>query len=168
MAIQNKDAYITYKEFFSTDLFENIKEDIDYNQEGFIAYGFHPSVLAYNDFNTIDTYMSAHSMDYQIKFREVIAPRLEIDESNRSYYDTWGGRTYIFGDLGYEPTKYKPVDGESYTLSINSEALKELGGEYILSRAEISNSQELGINLMNDYDSEDSLYHIFVYRVGEM
>lgn len=49
---------ITYAEFFDTSLFEEIKKDIGYNGEKVVAFGFHPSVLIYNGFTTIDGYSS--------------------------------------------------------------------------------------------------------------
>lgn len=151
----------TFKEFFSEELFDGIKEDIAYNDEKVVAYGYHPSVLIYNGFCTLDVYQSVHSMEYQIKFREIIAPALDTYNYWENYYDTWGGRMYLYGELSFAPTNEKEVAPS--LLFINVEALKELGGKYILSRAPIANSDELGIRFVNDYDREDSLYHIYLY-----
>lgn len=155
---------ITYKDFFDEELFDEIKADIDYVQEGVAAYGFHPSVLMGNGFNTVDGYETVHSMEWQNQFREIIAPQLDISEDNRTYYDGWGGRMYLFGALDYSPTKTKPT--EAYPLYINTEAFKKYGGQYIFSRASISNAEELGLEFMKDYDSDESMYHIYVYRAN--
>lgn len=154
---------ISYKEFSSAHLFQEIKEDIKYNGEGVAAYGFYPSVLQLNNFNTIDSYFTVHSMEWQIQFREIIAPALEKYENYQNYYDTWGGRMYIFGPLSYEPTKEKNV--EPTNIYIDVEAYKKYGGKYILSRAEIANANNQGLYFINDYDSEDSMYHIYLYSV---
>lgn len=156
-------AVPTYQEFFSEELFEDIKQDISYSGEGVAAYGYHPAVLLFNNFNTIDGYFSVHSMKWQEEFREIIAPALDLYEIWRTYYDTWGGRMYLFGELTYEPT----IDKNTIPtpLYINAEAYKKYGGKYILSRAEISNADDIGLKFVNDYDRDDSMYHIYLYSV---
>ena len=64
--------------------------------------------------------------------------------------------------MGYGPTKDKTED--SYPLFIDTEAFKQYGGKYILSRAEISNAEDIGLTFLNDYDSEESMYHIWLYE----
>lgn len=157
------DSSICMKDFFSEDLFEEIKSDINYQDERVVAYGYHPSVLIYNGFNTLDGYVSVHSMEYQLKFREVIAPALDRYEDYAAYYDGWGGRMYLYGELSFEPTREKNVPPTP--LYIDAGALKGLDGKYILSRARISNAEEVGLTFVKDYDREDSLYHIFLYEV---
>lgn len=159
----SNDNRIDFKEFFSEELFQKIQEDIDYSNERVVAYGYHPSVLIYNGFNTLDGYESVHSMEYQLQFREIIAPALERYDNWKDYYDGWGGRMYLFGELSFDPTRNK--NEKPTPLYIDVEALKKYGGEYILSRAEIANSDELGITFMDDYDMEGSLYHIYLYQV---
>ena len=51
-------AALTYKEFYSQDLFELIKNDIEYNGEYSIAYGMHPAILEYNKIATLDGYFT--------------------------------------------------------------------------------------------------------------
>lgn len=155
-------GYISYDDFFANSLFQEIKEDISYAGEGVAAYGYHPSVLMNNCFNTLDGYESVHSMEWQNQFREIIAPALDRYGEARAYYDGWGGRMYLFGELGYGPTKDKTED--SYPLFIDTEAFKQYGGKYILSRAEISNAGDIGLTFLNDYDSEESIYHIWLYE----
>jgi len=119
--------------------------------------------LIYNGFNTLDGYESVYSIEYQLQFREIIAPALEQYDNWKDYYDGWGGRMYTYGDLPFTPTRKK--DGKRVPLYIDIEALKKYGGKYILSRSEFSNSDELGITLVNDYNMENSLYHIYLYKV---
>lgn len=161
----NKKNYtqVTFEEFFDSKLFEFIKNDIDYTDEAVVAYGYHPSVLMYNGFVTLDGYMSVHSMEYHNQFREIIKPELERNESYRQYYDTWGGRMYIFGEVGYTPTKVKDI--EPCDLYMDIEVFNKYNGKYILSKVEIRNADDLGIKLMNDYTFDSSIYHIYLYSV---
>ena len=162
--IRNIESYISYKEFFAEDLFEKIKKDISYSDEKVAAFGYHPSVLMYNGFNCIDGYNSSYPLSYMRRFRTLIAPELEINQEARRYYDSWGGRMYLYNsELSYEPTRNKytsPVN-----LNIDMEVFKnDFEGKYILSRAEISNSDTLGLELIKRYYDEKSIYTIYLYQ----
>jgi len=163
----NFDKFISYREFFAKDFFEKIKKDISYSDERVVAFGYHPSVLMYNGFNTIDGYNSVYPLSYMKQFRALIAPELEVNQLAREYYDSWGGRMYLYNsDLSFEPTRNKntlPIK-----LNIDMEVFRnDFDGKYILSRAEISNSDILGLDLVNRYYDEKSIYTIFLYKTAE-
>lgn len=155
---------LSYEEFYSSELFDEIKHDIHYNNEWCVSYGMHPAVIQYNNFHTLDGYNSFYPMEYKKRFREIIAPELDIDENHRTYYDDWGARAYIFSnEIGYDPDRYFP---ESATIRIDVNAFKELGGKYIISRVDISNANEAGIHFVGKYTDEMSPYIIYVYSVN--
>lgn len=159
------DNGITYREFFAQDFFNSIKSDIGYNGEKVAAVGYHPSVLMYNNFATVDGYMSFNTLKYVQSFRKIIAPELEENKAKKNYFDNWGGRMYLFNeDAPYEPTRKK--SNETITLRIDTNAFIELGGRYILSRAEIGNANDLGLDFVKSYTNDDSIYQIFVYKAG--
>ena len=118
----------------------------------------------YNGFNCIDGYNSAYPLSYMQKFRTLIAPELEVNEWAREYYDGWGGRMYLFNsELGYGPTRDK--DTLPVNLNIDMEVFRnDFDGVYILSRAEISNSDALGLDLVRRYYDEESIYTIYLYQ----
>jgi hypothetical protein len=160
----NFDGFISYKEFFAEKLFRNIKEDIAYDDERVVAFGYHPSVLMYNGFNCIDGYNNAYPLSYMRKFRTLIEPEFETNIKDRDYYDSWGGRMYLYNThVSFQPTRNKntfPVE-----LHIDMKIFKEeFNGKYILSRAEISNADELSLIFVNRYDDEDSIYTIYLYK----
>jgi hypothetical protein len=158
-------TFISYKEFFTKDLFEKIKKDINYSDEKVVAFGYHPSVLMYNGFNCIDGYNNAYPLSYMMRFRTLIAPELEINQKYRNYYDRWGGRMYLYNsELSYQPTRNKNTS--PVKLNIDMEVFKnDFNGKYILSRAEISNSDTLGLKLRNLYYDEKSIYTIYLYQI---
>ena len=162
--IRKIDPYISCKEFFAKDLFEKIKKDISYSDERVVAFGYHPSVLMYNGFNCIDGYNNAYPLSYMQKFRTLIAPELEINQKAREYYDSWGGRMYLYNsELDYEPTRDKNTS--PVKLNIDMQVFKnDFDGRYILSRAEISNSDTLGLELIKRYYDEKSIYTIYLYQ----
>jgi hypothetical protein len=161
------DDFISYKEFFAEDFFNEIKQDISYTNEKVVAFGYHPSVLMYNGFNCIDGYLSFYPLRHMQKFRTLIAPELEINEEARDYYDSWGGRMYLYNsELNCLPTRNKntlPVK-----LNIDMSVFRnEFNGKYIFSRAEILNASILGLDFKKKYDSDESIYTIYLYAVDK-
>ena len=61
--------------------------------------------------------------------------------------------------------KWNPVINQ---LELNTERLKEMNCKYIFSAAYLNNSEELGLTLLRDepFETEDSWYHIYVYKLN--
>lgn len=156
---------LSYGEFFGTDLFSEIKEDIDYKPEQEVcAYGFHPAALSYNGISTIDGYCGYYTQDYKESFRSVIEPVLEQNDKWKSYYDDWGCRAYLFPASGENIYDFG-ANSESVPqeININIESLKDIGCDYIFSRIEITNAKETGLFLVDEFAHENVPYKIFVY-----
>jgi len=65
--------------------------------------------------------------------------------------------------LSGEPTRDK--DTQPVKLNMDMEVFKkDFNGVYILSRAEISNNDALGLDLVKRYYDEKSIYTIYVYK----
>ncbi len=159
-------SYVTYHEFVDKDFWNRLKEKIRYNDEKVICVGFHPSVAITNDFKTMDGYLPVHPMSYHKQFRDIIAPSLDKYKSLQNYYDTWGGRMYVYTDNTKDSDdvdKSKTV--KEKVLLIDPEVFKRQGGKYILSRYVLANAEDLHLKMICDYDELHSLYHIFVYQV---
>lgn len=164
--LSGKEDHLSYGEFYSKELFDTIKEDIDYEGEWTAAYGMHPSVLQYNGIATLDGYFTLYPLSYKESFRDVIAPELAVDEVNRTYYDEWGGRAYLFStDVSYQPKR--TLEATEAELLINPKAFRDLGGELIISRVSILNAEQLGMTEVGTYKAESSPYTISVYRFTE-
>lgn len=156
---------MSYGEFYSTELFDKIKEGIDYNGEWSAAYGIHPAVLEYNGIATLDGYLGFYSLQYKEEFRKVIAPALERVEESRIYYDDWGARAYLYSGTQISVVSAtKSMQVADNDLYIDPQAFGELGGKYIFSRIELSNAGELGLTLIDTYTIEKSPYVIYLYE----
>lgn len=156
---------LTYKEFYSQELFNQIKDDISYDGEKAVAYGMHPAVLEYSGIFTLDGCLSYYPQQYKEKFRNIIAPSLERVESFRVYYDEWGARAYLFAGVDenvYQALRYLNISDRN--LYIDSNAFREMGGRYIFSRLELANADELGLSLRGTYTQEESPYTIYLYE----
>lgn len=172
LTTSGKENYITYKEFYSERQFDEIKQYINYNGENVAAYGYHPSVLMYNGFNCIDGYISVYPYKDMQKFRTLIAPTLDKNEEARQYYDSWGGRRYLYSIFDrknglpdiYSSTREKHI--EPIPLYINPNVFKsDYVGKYILSSYPISNADDMNLQLVKSFDSNDSIYIIYVYEM---
>lgn len=157
---------MSYGDFYSEELFEQIKKDIDYNGEWSIAFGMHPAVIEYNNIATLDGYLSTYSLEYKEQFRKLIAPELEMDEENADYFDMWGGRAYIFSDeVAFQPAR--SLERDEANININPEVFRDMGGKYIFSRVSMINMNELGFSERGIYTDESSPYTIYVYEINE-
>ena len=158
---------LSYKEFYSEELFEQAKEDLGYCGQWSAAYGFYPAVLEYNGISTVDGYLGFYSQYYKDEFRKVIAPALDRVEATRLYYDEWGARAYLYSgtDLSIVGTT-KDVPVTDQDIYIDLDAFKALGGRYIFSRIELSNEDEVGLVLVGTYTHEESPYTLYVYQTA--
>lgn len=158
---------LDYGQFYATALFEEIKEDIGYQGEWSAAYGFHPAVLEYNGIATLDGYLGFYAQRYKEAFRRIIAPALERVEATRVYYDDWGARAYLYSgtDLSIVNAT-KTVYATDYDLYIDGDAFRELGGEYIFSRLELNNTEQVGLKTLKSYTARDGSCTVWVYRAA--
>ena len=154
----------SYEEFYAEDLFARIREDIGYDGEWSIAYGMHPAILNYNGIATLDGYYSFYPAEYKMQFRKLIAPELEIDPDNRDYFDSWGGRAYVFSP-DCESKKYYSIAADEADMLIDPAVFKEMGGKYVFSAVKIRNAEELGLYETGVYGG-GSEYTIYVYSVS--
>ena len=156
---------LTYREFYSTELFEKAKEDIGYCGQWSVAYGFYPAILEYNDIATLDGYLGFYSQNYKEEFRKMIAPALDRVEESRLYFDEWGARAYLYSgtDLSIinSSRAYEVTDHDLY-LDVNQ--FKRLGGRYIFSRIDLGNAEEIGFTLIGTYTDDASPYTLYVYQ----
>ncbi|MBR1477134.1 MAG: hypothetical protein IJ608_04125 [Lachnospiraceae bacterium] len=153
----------SYNEFFSPELFEKIKREINYNGEWSVAFGFNPAVLEYNEIATIDGYLSYYPLSYKNIFRTLIAPELLINDEARVAFDSWGGRAYIFSrDIPYNSLHLS--DTQTVYMNIDPNVFSSMGGKYVFSRAKIENADNINLSEIGIYSIESSPYVIYVYE----
>lgn len=155
---------VNYNEFYSTDLFDDIKNDIGYAGEWSAAYGLHPAVLNYNGIATVDGYIGMYAQEYKEKWGRVIAPALEGSPSLKEYFDGWGARVCLYS--GSDENTYAPLrvmELNDTRLMVDMDELSSLDCRYIFSRIEFSNAGDLGLTLIGTYTHDNSPYTIYVY-----
>ncbi|SFU61012.1 DUF6044 family protein [Butyrivibrio sp. M55] len=162
----NKLDDLNYREFYSEELFSDVKKGIGYKEgEWSVAYGMHPAILEYNGIATLDGYLGFYPQSYKEEFRKVIAPALSKNPSSAAYFDEWGARCYLYS--GTDATivmatksMYGVTDNNIY---IDAGELKKLGCKYLFSRIDIANAREEGLTPIGEYSGYNSPYNIYVY-----
>lgn len=157
---------VNYKEFYSTDLFDEIKEEIDYDDEWSAAYGIHPAVLNYNGIATIDGYLGMYPQEYKETWQRLVASALAGSPSLKDYFDSWGARVTLYSgsdENTYAPSRVMTLSDSR--LMVDMDELKGLDCKYIFSRIEFSNADECNLKLKTSCDGYNSPYTIYVYEV---
>lgn len=158
---------VNYREFYSEDLFDQVKNGINYDGEWAAAYGLHPAILQYNGISTVDGYLGMYAEDYKQKWIKIEEPAFVNSPSLSSYFYGWGARVSLYS--GSDENTYAPLRNmelEDNRLVVNLDELKSLECKYIFSRIEFSNADEIGIECIGTYNNDNSPYTIYVYEIG--
>ena len=162
----------SYREFYSVDLFKEIDNYIARPKADYrvISIGLHPSISWYNGFYALDGYFTNYPLTHKKDFRKIIAPELMKSEQLRTYFDEWGARCYVYvNELVHGNWLYtKNKNGMVNKLDLNTNALLDLGGEYIFSAVEIKNYEENQLALLKVFESKASVWRIYLYKVKEI
>ncbi|MGN0413293.1 MAG: DUF6044 family protein [Lachnospiraceae bacterium] len=165
---------MSWKDYFAEDLMAEIRDAIqeetgmEQSEYRIASLGMCPAVPLEAGFYCIDGYSNNYSLEYKHQFREIIAKELDKCPDMRVYFDDWGSRCYLFTQ---ESQNYyylkKDADFQYQNLELDTGKMKQLGCDYLFSAAEIvpENAERLGISLQGVYDTEDSYYRIWVYKI---
>jgi hypothetical protein len=158
---------ITYRQFYSTNLFEKIRDFIGLPQEDYhvVSIGIYPSIAQYNGFYTLDGYQSMYPLAYKQKFRTIIAPELKKSQALKAYFDDWGSRCYIYTSELPSFTMTKNLGRSIRHLDLDTKALRDLGGNYIFSAVEILNFKENHLKFLGLFADKSSVWKIYLYQV---
>lgn len=168
MAGEEDSAYWSYHEFYDHELFAEIEEYIGLDQSEYRVgcVGLVPAVAQVNGFYTIDGYCTNYPLEYKYQFREVIEKEIEESAYLKSYYDDWGSRCYLFSsELEGKMQTGKEEHIVLQQFDIDTEALKNLGCDYIFSAVKIQNASELGITLCDVFTTDTSRVEIYLYEL---
>jgi len=161
---------MSYKEFFSEELFKTIDKYIGIEKQSYKigCIGFHPSIAQYNGFITLDAYMNNYPLEYKIKFRKIIAGELEKNTINKNYFDDWGNRCYFFihNLTKNNVNNIKTSALRETELDYDIKAFKEMGGEYFFSTVKITNADKIHLKYLNTFEKPDLPWRIHLYQVN--
>ena len=165
---------LSFRDYYALGVMEQVEEYL-FETTGqspaeyrVVSLGIDPAAALYQGFYCLDGYSNNYSLEYKHAFRKILEPELERSDYLRAYFDNWGNRCYLFSSEcpGYYTIEKNGFSFQDYRL--NTEALAELGGDYLLSAAYIKNAEEQGLALLREepFETEDSYYRIFVYQIA--
>jgi len=162
-------GYISWESYYAEELMQKIENAIGRDMTSYrVAHlGMSPAPALMHGFYTVDGYSNNYPLEYKHLFRQVIARELEKNEQTRLYFDQWGNRCYLFN--GATGTAW--MLGKEHTivyekLEFDMDALRGLGCEYLFSCGEILNAEELGMEFMGCYETENSYWRVWLYGLG--
>lgn len=172
--LRNSDyPILSFRDYYAPEVMEQVEEYLwemtgqSPEEYRVVSLGIDPAAALYQGFYCLDGYSNNYSLEYKHAFREILEPELDRSEYLRDYFDNWGNRCYLFSAEcpGYYTIEKNGFYFRDYRL--NTEALAELGGDYLFSAAYIANAAEQGLTLLREepFETEDSYYRIFVYQV---
>ena len=161
----------SFREYFAEKLFNDIKKYIKTPLEDYrvVSLGMHPSIAQYNGFYTLDSFLNIYSLNYKHKFRVIIENELNKHKTLKDMFDKWGCRCYLYSSELYDkcfPICSKEKNITVNNLEINTKALKELGGKYILSAVKIKKYKKLNLKFEKVFDNDESFWKIYLYKIN--
>lgn len=169
---------LTYREFYSQDLFDAIDRHIGRPRQDYrvVSLGIHPGIAQYNGFYTLDIYTDIYSLEYKHQFRKIIEKELAKSPILQKGFDGNAKRCFL---LAAELHGSSAIRGLAYSrgiskfethleikqLDLDTGALKAMGGEYIFSAVPIRNYKDLSLDLDGIFKSIASPWKIYLYKV---
>lgn len=158
----------SFRRFFAADLFSDIDRFIGRPKDSYrvVTVGMHPSIAQFNGFYTLDGYLTNYPLSYKRQFRAIIRKELAKNAELREYFDGWGNRCYVFSaDLGLNELCSGDDHYLVHDLGLDTDQLRTMGCEYVISAAYIDNSIQHGLRLEKEFFSPGSFWHIYLYSV---
>ncbi|MDP4107166.1 MAG: DUF6044 family protein, partial [Bacillota bacterium] len=169
---QNEQIYYkdspSFEQFYAVNEFNDIKKFIGKPVKDYrvVSIALHPAIAQYNGMYTLDTYNNFYPLSYKHQFRNIIAPELAKSKTLKSYFDDWGGRCYIYvSEIGEHYLFSKNTKKVIHHLDLNTQALKQMGGDYVLSSVPIENAQENQLTLQKVFTDKQAYWKIYLYKV---
>ncbi|MBF0574952.1 DUF6044 family protein [Dysgonomonas sp. GY617] len=158
----------SFRKYYAEAQFKEIGEFIGKNKEDYriISVGIEPAISQFNGFYTLDGYFPNYPLSYKHQFGKVIEPELKKNMGLYNFFHNWGSKCYAFCSVLYYPMQ-DLISGEPVIehLDFDYGALKEMGGEYIISSREINVENNREIRLESTFEHEDSYWKLYLYKV---
>lgn len=159
---------VTWERFYNEEVYAAIDAYIGRDKEVYrcLSLGVDPAAALYSGFFCLDGYSNNYDVNYKHQFRKIMEEELAKSEYLRGYFDNWGNRCYLFAAQlagNHYIGKNSGLVLEDFSMNVNQ--AKEMGCEYLFSGLEILNAEEMGLEFLNCFETENSYYKIWLYRL---
>lgn len=159
----------SYREFVASSQFSAISDTIGKDKSTYriASIGIHPSIAAYNGFQTVDFYMAYYPLSHKKNLYAAMEDELERAPELKQYYLDWGNRAYLF--TAKTGKHFLTVNEAShsetrppYKAAFNNKKLQEMGAEYLVSRIRLA-----GYELLGTFPAEKgrSMVTLYLYKI---
>ena len=162
-------GYVSWESFYAEELMQELENAIGRDKSTYrVAHlGMSPAPALMHGFYTVDGYSNNYPLEYKHRFRRVIEKELAKSPETAVYFDSWGSRCYLFNaasGTAWMLGKDKKIVYED--LELDTEALKELGCEYLFSCGRImSGDLAGGVEEMGYFETEKGYWGVWLYRL---
>ena len=158
---------LTYKSFFAENIFNKIKYYINKDIKTYrvASIGMHPSISQYNNFYTIDWYLSHYEIEYKYRFMKIMQKELDKNKVIRDYFTVFSGRLYLFTDelahdvYGYRGNKSRFTILSNF-LSNKNQNISDIVGVLLKRQIKQENQQIDNLQLDIKYLKEFNVQYI--------
>ncbi|BAF73087.1 DUF6044 family protein [Sulfurovum sp. NBC37-1] len=166
--------YMTLQQYYAPEIFNSIKKDLNITSKNiskyhFVEYGIEPSVVLYNGLYTVDGYSTNYPLSYKHKFKNVQQKEcFNFMWGSSKMYETWGSKAYLLC-IETRPRNYrlfKEHNITSYPFYASPDELCKLRTNFIISGIKLKKPSADKIQYVNDYNSTQSPWHLWVYRLN--
>ncbi len=159
---------VTWERFYNEEVYAAIDAYIGRDKETYrcLSLGVDPAAALYNGFFCLDGYSNNYDVNYKHQFRKIMEDELAKSEYLRGYFDNWGNRCYLFAAQlagNHYIGKNSGLVLEDFSMDVNQ--AKEMGCEYLFSGLEILNAEKIGLEFLDCFETENSYYKIWLYRL---
>lgn len=168
---------LTYSKFYSEDLLCEIRDFIGIDQSEYrvVSLALEPAVALYSGFYSLEGYSSNYPLEHKRRMRRVIEDELDKNTFLATGFDGWGNKVTIYSDdldkkIGYPnywfiPRVEKNNNEKIENLSLNTDMLLEMNCQYLISALEILDPQEKGLEFLQAFENNHSLYRLYLYKL---
>jgi len=156
-------GYASFDDYYVSHLFDKMKKNIGNKIDNmkFVAYGFEPAILLFNEFHTVDGYSTNYPLDYKYKFRPVFSEF--TSKSDIRLYDKWGSKVYIISIASEKDYYIKGLNLE--VLRFDTNALCELNTTHMISPYNFLNPEVNHLSYVKNFLGNKDSWDIFLYRL---
>lgn len=163
------EVYATFEEFYSTKLFEEVKnifqKNTDQKDYKVASLGIHPGVAIYNGVPSIDGYAGIYNLSYKVKIFNVIKD--EIEESDLyEHFVGWGNKCYLYNSEQMDDfLRWKWKQRILINPAYNYDQLRSLGCDFLISTDPILNNSEL--KFLDVVEDAESAWILYLYKIRD-